>query len=55
MVLETEIPPTFAERLQFYRELKPALPNPKSPDWFNKELNEEIIKKYFWAAPYDAR
>ncbi|EYB87264.1 hypothetical protein Y032_0266g722 [Ancylostoma ceylanicum] len=52
MPAEVNVPPTTYERLQKYKE---PLRHPDSPQWFNKEVNENLKKDLLWAAPYDAR
>ncbi|KAK0416973.1 hypothetical protein QR680_012778 [Steinernema hermaphroditum] len=55
MAQEMEVPATTFERFSELYKKSPALRHPDSPDWFRKDISEELKKKFIWAAPYDAR
>ncbi|KAI6173952.1 Cytochrome c oxidase subunit VIb [Aphelenchoides besseyi] len=50
---EIKVPETFSERL--LKSKGEPLPNPNSPNIYDRELHEKSRNQYAWAAPYDAR
>ncbi|KAI6188094.1 hypothetical protein M3Y98_00316400 [Aphelenchoides besseyi] len=50
---DIQVPDTFGERLE---KVKGApLPNPESPNLYDREHHEKVRDELAWAAPYDAR